>query len=107
MTLEILDRLETLMASNGCSKFPVEPHGQSPCLPAGRRGTYFTPRWGDIPAKGRACTPKCLPAVGRRCGTQAWLSTAGVKWGDNKSVLLVDISNNLGLNRTWYYPNGH
>jgi hypothetical protein len=28
-------------------------------------------------AKARACTPKCLPAVGRRYGTQAWFFCVG------------------------------
>ena len=40
---------------------------------------YLTPHWGDIPAKRRACVPKCPPAAGRRSGTQAWHSGAGVK----------------------------
>ena len=55
---------------------------------------YLKPQWDDIPAcgrqaghnaghssrvKGRACIPKCLSAVGRRSGTQAWRFAAGVK----------------------------
>ncbi len=31
-------------------------------------------------AKGRACTPECLPAAGRCYGTQAWPFAAGVNF---------------------------
>jgi demethylmenaquinone methyltransferase/2-methoxy-6-polyprenyl-1,4-benzoquinol methylase len=42
----------------------VEPHEQSLFLPAGRRGTLFTPLWGDIPAK----------AVAFCCRGKGWLN---------------------------------
>jgi hypothetical protein len=49
--------------------------GRHPCL----RQAGWPHDGAFLGAKGRACTQKCLPPVGRRYSTQAWFLGAGMK----------------------------
>ena len=76
--------------------------------PTGKtRGTYFPPQWGDIsrltsghPGQ-RPCLHAEVPAfaeslrAGRRCGTQAWPSAAGVNYPGLTSGVFKKLPKNI------------
>ena len=47
---------------------------------------------------GRACTPKCLPAVGRPYGTQAWQSQEFLRSAQDKAPPLLFSRNGNSIN---------